>query len=915
MAERKIFLSFISILSIASYLWFHNALYSQSERYLGKKITKIEFKGNENIKDSELMNVILSRPGMTLTRDLLNDDLKSLFGQGGIEYARVEGAPYKNGVSLLFIIKERPIVGTVSFRGLKELSENNLTDLIPLKSNKIFSEKILLRSLELVRMQFREKGLFNAFVRYEKVPDDKRKNAINVVFIVDEGEEIKIGKINIIGVKVLSLPTVYGVLKQQEDGIFTKGDFKERNVEQDKQNILNLYNKKGFLDARVVSVKKEIRWKNPVKKDKRVFVITYEIEEGERSYFNGYDVQWDEKYLNSDTHKSLFTKKKIQNYFEQSEGYVMDPFNQEKFNHDRGIINYLYNEKGYIYARSIPEKTVIRLTPEEIDKLEASVEQKEHEKDGIDYYNIKKLRYAYEHHPEKRGKKFIQIKFVIQEGIKGYIENIIIKGNEKTADNVIRREFLLKEGELFNAELIQRSREKIYNLGYFSEVNLDARPGSKEGLLNIIITVTEQLTGSMSVGGGYGTLSGFSIFMQLAEKNLNGTGQELSGKIQFGLTQAVLNISWTEPWLFGKPWGLTLGAELFHTQLLGNTISPLNRSVASYSTSQQGLNQTTSQVLTAEEAYYYRDKIGFTVQISHKLGLNWVHYHGFNPSFSLISNPSSRVDDLVFLEAGLGWQFQNRFMNGIVFDNRDNVFNTTQGFSGRLSADFVGGIFGGSDHYNRYSVSADFYWWPTDFTFFNLIRIGELRRWRIVITHHLSGTFTQQSKPVWNDQDIYANPYIESYDRLFLGGFEGLRGYQPFDPRFPSYWNLNGGASHRLLFDTELRIPVEPSLLWLVLYFDMGALFNDMNQFYTDSTTAQSTIDAIKSTEFTVNNIFDLSYYRYSWGFGFRLQIPALPIRLYFAQRLLWDKTNKRFINDPTQSALEVVFAIGDYRF
>jgi outer membrane protein insertion porin family len=918
----RIIVLFTGIL-LTSVLPFQNWLFSQSEKFYGQKITKIDFKGNLNIKSPDLLNLIQSRPGMILTSELVNADLKAIFAHGSVAYARIEGETYKDGVSIAYVIEEKPIVTSVTFRGIKELSESTLVDLIPLKADKVFSETLLLKSVDLVIKQAHEKGLLNASVTYEKKTDPKKGNAVTVMFTVDEGEEIKVGMINFVGLKNIDRESLYGLLKIQEETLFTKGEFQDHLYEQDKRSILEYFNQKGFLDARLLDVKKEIKWNNPVKQDKRVIVITYKIDEGEQSYFNGYDINWDEKYINNETKTPIYVKNDFEKFFEQTEGYLGKAFDNSKYNRDKGIISYRYNEKGYIYARSFPEKTIIRLNEDELNKYENSEIQKEQAKIGKDYYNISLLRKIYEKEPEKRNRQFIHTRFLIQEGIKGYIEGIVIKGNEKTSDKVIRREFLVKEGDLFNASLVQRSREKIFNLGFFSEVNLDARPGSKEGFMNLVVTVAEQLTGSMSVGGGYGTLTGFSIFMQLQETNLNGTGQNVSGKLEFGLKRTAINVSWTEPWMFDKPWSVTFGGEFFHAQLLTSTINPLSYQSAATNPTSSSSSSSTSSVnlgsavnnISNEDAFYYRDKIGVVGQIGHQLGVNWRHYHGLNPSFSQITNPSAKVDDIVYLEAALGWQFQNKLINGLLFDNRDNVFNTTQGMNFKANIDFVGGVLGGTDHFNRYNFSASFYWWPTDFTFFNSIRIGELRKWRIVFEHHISATLTQQSEPVYDNQDIFENPYIQSFDRLYLGGFEGLRGWEAYDAGFPAYWNQNGGASHRLLLDTELRIPIEPSLIWAVLFFDMGALFNETNQYYMDETTPQNEVDALNATRLTVGNLFDLSYYRYSIGFGVRLQIPVMPIRLYFAQRLLWSDKKGWFINDPSQSELEVVFAIGDYRF
>ena len=116
---------------------------------------------------------------------------------------------------------------------------------------------------------------------------------------------------------------------------------------------------------------------------------------------------------------------------------------------------------------------------------------------------------------EKR--KFVRIDFEIEEGSQAYIENIFIKGNVKTKEKVIRRELLIKEGELFNSFKMQISREKIFNLGFFKQVNFDVRPGSREGYMNLIVDVEEQPTAPFRWGRLRPT-SGFSIFADIGEQ-------------------------------------------------------------------------------------------------------------------------------------------------------------------------------------------------------------------------------------------------------------------------------------------------------------------------------------------------------------------------------------------------------------
>ncbi|MCS6984735.1 MAG: BamA/TamA family outer membrane protein [Leptospiraceae bacterium] len=875
-----------------AYLFWQDKLYSDPEKFYGKKITDIKVEGNIHVSDKEIGDMVQMRRGMILTPALVNGDLRSLFASGSFSYAKIEAREYEGGVALRIVLEERPKVNDIRFLGVSELNEQELRDAITLKEDEVYTEQKVGESVNRIIAKYREKGLFNAIVKVRKVNENKKQNTLDVIFAIDEGEDIKISKINILGVKQLDPEEIMSVLELEEEGFFADGTFKEDLFERDKEAIVEFYKSRGFLDAELEEAHWDIRWKNPRTQEERVIVITYRVYEGEQYFYNGYDLEWDEKFLNPYTKKPLFTKEQIMEFFEFTPGDVGEYFDYAKFTRDRGIINYLYSQQGYVFARVIPERTIIPLTEEAIAEKKNTEIQRRYEAQGRDYFNLRKLEEILKKKPELRGKKFVHNKFVIAEGDKGYIEFIIIKGNKKTKDKVIRRELLIKEGELFNAELVQRSRELVFNLGYFKEVNVDARPGSQEGKMNLIIEVEEQPTGTISLGGGYGTQTGFSIFTEVSENNLNGTGQRLSGRVEFGPLRTAIEASWTEPWIFDTPWSLTLSGFYTYRQIPAPSIA-----IASDN----------------EQSTYDRDSVGFTIGVGHRFWVNWGHYHRFSPVFSIATNPSALVDDSVYLLINQGWQIRNMLTNGIWYDNRDNIFNTTTGMRFDFSVDIVGSVIGGTDHYNRYNPMFSYYWWLFDYTFFNLIRKNVLRRWRVVFEHRISLAFTQLTRPLYTRQDRTENPYVEVEDRLYLGGYESLRGWTLFDIYYPTSWRQ--GGSHRLLYGTELRIPVEPSLFWLVLFWEAGALYHVYDEFVLDpENTPEATKAIYRSTELNRRNL-SMDYFRYSWGFGFRLQIPILPLRIYLAKRLLWDNDRRWFREHPFQEGFEFVFGIGDRRF
>ena len=866
-------------------------LYSKTKDYIGKKIKKIIFKGNQNISGADMFALIEMRPGMKLTYRLVNDDLKALFREPAFSYAKVEAQNTEGGVEIIFFVKERHMVGKVEFFGMGELNEQETKEELPLREEAIFEESSLIQSVNLLVYKYKEKGFLGVSVKVRKKIRANESKTIDIMFLIDEGEEPKISKITIEGLSSINIEDLRDSLELEEDGFIADGTFKEELFEKDKEHILNYCRSQGFLYARLIEAKWELAWKNS-KKNERSIVIKYKVSEGDQYYFNGYDVTWDKKGLNPKTKKSLFSLGFIDSYFEYRPSSIGKPFDNERFKRDRGIISFLYSQRGYIFARVIPKQTVIELTKEDLAKKEKLKMQVAGRKEGKDYYNLDFLKKLLTSEPKLKGKKFVHHQFIIFEGDQGYIENIIIKGNKKTLEKVIRRELIVKPGMLFNSAWVQRSRERIFNLGFFKEVNVDARPGSKQGWLNLIISVEEQPTGTISLGGGYGTQSGFSIFTELSENNLNGTGQRIASKVEFGPLRTVLNGSWTEPWLNDEPWSLTLSGffQSFERQL-GSSLSITNQQ---------------------EIAKYDVFSFGGSIGLGHRLGVNWRHYHQFTPSVSRRDNPSSLVDDEIYLLVAQGWQFKNSFINGIYYDIRDNIFNTTSGFRAEVAVEFVGNFLGGQEHYVRYSPSLQYYWWPMDFTFFGTLRKNALRRWRIVFEHRLSVNYTQQTGPAYGNQNVSDNLYVEQENRLTLGGYESLRGWDLYDVNFPLAWR--DGGSHRVLWGSELRIPLEPSLLWLVAFFEAGALYDDINQYSIDESTSTEFKDAVNAATLTKQNL-SLEYFRYSWGFGIRLQIPILPLRIYMAQRLVWDNSKNWFNTMPNNDEFVFVFGIGDRRF
>lgn len=944
-------------------------LISDRSQYLGKKISDIKFSGNKNTPSDDILSVLEMRKGKTVTEKMLNDDLKALFGMGAFYNIDVQAELDSEGNVIIIVeVKERPRVEEIEFIGADEVFPSDMKDKMPLKEGEVITPEKVNATKEVIMKKYKDEGYFHAYIKAELGEINPKTNLVKVKFIIDEGDEIPVAKINILGTQNIDPSELMQILDLKEAGLIESGHFKEAAYETDKQKIVAYMKTKGYRDADLVpeGTGWEIHWENPKLKDKRVIIVNFKVYEGDQYFFNGYSLSHDmtddgkgnpvflnkEKPENLQSDKSkwkpIYEAKFLENLFEFTDGDTGVIFDEGKFQRDKGVINELYSAKGYIFAQVVTRNRTITLDSDTLSSYESCSVFKGNQAECEEQnkkLNIKKLRELLTKKPEMKGKKFEHVDFMIRENYLAYIENIIIKGNKKTQDKVIRRELLFKPGDLFNSALVNRSRERIFNLGYFKEVNFNSRPGSDETKMNLIIDLMEQPTGTISMGGGYGTISGFSIFTELGENNLNGTGQKISGRVEFGPLRRFFQLSWTEPWIYNRPWALTLS--MFYSS------RTINVGAASITDSGTGAIK--------ERASYDREGIGFSIGVAHRVFINWTHFHRYSPSFFQSTNATSLADDSIRAEVNRGWQFRSEITNGIGYDSRDNIFTPTFGLNAYLAVSNVGQYLGGQSHFDRYNPVFEFYHSWFDYTFGGMIRSNALRRWKVVQEFRSSSVFTYERPPKFgraaggignlqfDEIEKQRNPFIQQQDLQFLGGYESLRGWNFQDVLYPREWR--NGANHRMLFSSELRFPIEPSLLWLVAFLDAGALYEEVGRWTgTRKDNARNYQTALWQTLGTMSpadaylranfepysvrklspdqNPFEkdnpenlilkmenisLQRMKFSWGLGLRIQIPVLPLRLYFAQKLYYqDGGLHPYPSDPN---FTFVFGIGDFRF
>ncbi|HPI23680.1 MAG TPA: POTRA domain-containing protein, partial [Spirochaetota bacterium] len=312
----------------------------------GKIVKKIEFEGLRNIDPDDLLDIMITEEGYPLVSADLSKDVDAIFKKGNFENVRVAASEFQDGVRLRIICKVRPVVKEIVIKGNDEVHRTELAEIVLQKEDEPLRIDLVEKSVRAMKEKYDKEGLFNAVITYRVERSEKDEERVNVVFVIDEGEEVKIAKIIIMGARRIPVDEIMGVLELKEDGFFSDGDFKRDEYEKDKGKILALYRERGYLDAQIIEDKVEYEWENPEEQEKRAIFVTIKLSEGDRYFFDRYTIAGNK----------VIESRVFEQQFEQTKSGAI--FNDTLFQKDRQMISYSYSTMGYIFARVIPKRTV-----------------------------------------------------------------------------------------------------------------------------------------------------------------------------------------------------------------------------------------------------------------------------------------------------------------------------------------------------------------------------------------------------------------------------------------------------------------------------------------------------------------------------------------------------------------------------
>ena len=456
-------------------------------------------RGTQRIEPATVVSYISIREGDIYNPQTVDVALKTLYQTGLFADVKM----HFDGSTLTISIVENPIINQIDFEGESKVSQKDLEKEIQLKPRTVFTRAKVQADVQRIIELYRRNGKFAASVDPQII--QRPQNRVDLIFSITEGPSTGVARINFIGNKVFDDSLLKSQIATEESDWYkflsSNDNYDPDRLTFDREMLRRYYVSHGYADFRVVSAVAELT------ADRRAFYITFTLDEGAKYKFGKVEIESSIRELPA---AALRPSVKIQSG---------DMYNADLVQKAIDSLTNAAGTKGYAFAEVHP-------------------------------------RIA-----RNRDSKTIDLILKIDQGPRVYIEKINIVGNQRTLDKVIRREFRLVEGDAFNRVLVDRSRTRIRGLGFFKDVTIKQSPGSQPDCTNLTVSVTEQSTGSLSLGAGYSSTSSFVGEFSYTEQNLFGRGQYLRASIQLSSISKQFQLSFTEPYFLDRP--LAAGFDLY----------------------------------------------------------------------------------------------------------------------------------------------------------------------------------------------------------------------------------------------------------------------------------------------------------------------------------------------------------------
>ncbi|MCY4613828.1 MAG: outer membrane protein assembly factor BamA [Nitrospira sp.] len=670
-------------------------------------VDSVAIQGNQRIEDAAILGNVTLTPGDPLTTRATQDQIRRIYDMGFFDDVQVQTETTAKGVAVIFVVQEKPFVVGIVFDGNDALSDDKLKEVITLKNQVFLDQQAIKLSAEKIRAEYEKSGYHK--VRVVPIIQELQQSRNRVTFFIQEGVRAKIDSIHFAGATVFSKKDLLGVMANREwtpilSLITDAGILHKEELSNDIERIKEFYSNRGYLDVQVGAPAIELS------DDKENVNLTFRISEG-----NPYTVQTVRYEGNT-----VFEDEALARF-----SYIRpdDVFQRTAVREEITRVTDMYGAEGYSFAEVTPN-----LAP-----------------------NAETLT--------------TEITFTIKEGSLIRVREIHITGNDKTRDNVIRRELRVDEQEVLDSAAVRRSFQRLNNLNFFETVELFPEQ-VEEDKVDVEVRVKEKPTGQFSIGGGFSTLDRFTAIANITEGNLFGLGYLVRVRGQVGVRRTIGVLTFRNPALFDGPTSFQLDG--FSTQ---------------------------TNFLT-----YQEERKGGTVQ----WGRAFSEY--ILGSFTLvgeqirITNVAS--DATSFIQNQLGDQSTTGFRSSIFRDTRDFFQDPRSGSRTGLRLGFGTSVLGGTNDFYRFALDG--------------LKYIPLPVWDLRMAFR--GRFGMA--------EGYLGDSVPLTELFFVGGINTMRGFQYGRAGPVTASGTLAGGNKQLIVNSELIFPVLPAAkLNGVLFFDYGKGF------------------------------------------------------------------------------------------
>src|SRR6266853_6940388 len=778
---------------------------------------EVQYSGPATVSKERILAQIRTAVGQPYSDSTVEDDIRSLYKTGTIQDVRIFAQPEGDGVKVIVAVQTRQVLRELVIDGAHRVNAKKLRQQLGVKQNTPVNEDDLQKARQKIIDSYQSKGFTDIAVDFRVEPIDASRGTARVIYTVKEGVKGAVKRIRFQGNEHFSERILRKEMKTRGKTMISfidkSGRLDEVQLQQDLDSIKEFYQNHGYIDVDVQEVGRE-RKNGPL-------VITIGIKEGTLYHVNK---------LSFTGYKET-TEEKIRKVIKMKAGSVYSP---KDLHDDAKAIADNYGRGGYVDLIILPQGT-------------------------------------------PAGAGLIDVHYKIEEGNRSFVERISIIGNTRTKDKVIRREVLIRPGDVFDTVRVETTKKRLENLGYFTKVEAYPEETGVEGRKDLVVQVEEKRTGSLNFGAGYSTVDKLIGFVELTQGNfdisnwpgLTGAGQKFRAKAQIGSQRKDFVVSVTEPYFLDQR--LSLGGQIFYSE--ANYLSSV----------------------------YDQRNYGFSLEARKPL-FSWVYVVlGYSIQNYEIFNVAGGVSPELLAEEGT--TTKSTVTTSLVWDRRDNPFLTRKGERISITSYVAGGPLGGDEQIYGFDVEAAKYWrFPGDLILLVDVEAATVDVWNKPEKTNIPGFFgevfdingnrvltgTPPNQVQVTEPLTVSVPTVPIFDRLYLGGSNNLRGFRFRDisPKDDHGQPIGGQSMAR--GTVELTFPIIEKARGAIFY-DAGLVnpdpwdFGDETLIVPRGPNAQASakyarINHLPFNPLTPKSTFDS--FGSDFGVGLRLDLPIGPLRL-----------------------------------